>query len=139
MALSFDMGRVEIADCRAEGFGVSTLVTALKSDRVVLVRHVVQHQADQIIGAVAAELGLSRELESQAAFASFQGQPQKISKYFMTVNRRKDFEFILPHCEGSLLQDLQLSAFYCHENTTDGGVSLLLNINQDCPALQSMM
>lgn len=133
-----DMDRVEIADRRTEDFSVSTIVTALKGDRAVLVRHVVERQADQIVGEVAAEFGLSRELESQAAFASIQGHRRTVSKYFMTVNRRKDFEVILPHCEGSRLQNIQLASFYCHENTTDGGTSLLLNINQDYPAWQSM-
>jgi hypothetical protein len=132
------MGRIEIADRRTAGFSVSTIVTALKSDRAVLVQHVTQHQADEILGEVAAEFGLITELESQAAFASIRGQRQTVSKYFMTVNRRRAFEFILPHCEGSRLQNIQLASFYCHENTTDGGTTLLLNIDQDYPAWQSM-
>ncbi len=56
----------------------------------------------------------------------------------MTVNRRRDFAIVLPHSEGSRFTNIQLASFYCHENTTDGGVSLLLNCNQDSGAWQSM-
>jgi hypothetical protein len=47
----------------------------------------------------------------------------------MSVNGRDDYQFIPPHSEGGSFMGTQLASFYCYENTTDGGVSILLNVN----------
>jgi len=48
----------------------------------------------------------------------------------MSVNERNDYQFIPPHSEGNHLMNMQLAAFFCYENSTDGGVTVLLNINE---------
>jgi hypothetical protein len=126
-----DTARMVTADA-SRNFSLDALITALREDRVILVRNVMeQAEADRIIAAVAGELGLGTHLEGQAAFAGLQGHRENVSKYFMTVNRRKEFAIVLPHSEGSRIQGIQLASLYCHENSTDGGVSLLLNVDQD--------
>jgi hypothetical protein len=129
--------RIEIINRRAGVFDVPAIVSALRSDRLILARNALQRDADQIMSDVAAELGLSVNLEMQAAFAGIHGHRQNVSQYFMTVNRREDFAFILPHSEGSRFSNIQLASFYCHQNTTDGGVSILMNYDQDSAAWQS--
>ena len=129
--------RVENVERRAGRFDVAAILSALRSDRLVLARKALERDADQIMSDVAAELGLSANLEMQAAFAGIHGHRQNVSRYFMTVNRREDFAFILPHSEGSGFANIQLASFYCHQNTTDGGVSIQLSYDQDSAAWQS--
>jgi len=47
----------------------------------------------------------------------------------MTVNRRDDFQFVPPHSEGNSFAGIELASFYCYENTTDGGETVALNVN----------
>jgi hypothetical protein len=138
MTIPDGMERIEKIDRRASEFSPGKIITALQDDQVALVYNVREAEVDQIIGAVATDLGLRAHLEGQAAFASIQGHRQNVSKYFMTVNRRKEFAIVLPHSEGTRFQSIQLAALYCHENSTDGGVSLLLNVAQDETAWQSL-
>jgi hypothetical protein len=132
------LDRIEIVERRAGVFDIRAIASALKSDRVILARNAIQRDADQVMSDVAAELGLSANLEMQAAFAGVHGHRQNVSRYFMTVNRREEFAFILPHSEGSGFTNIQLASFYCHENNTDGGVSILMNYDQDSAAWQSV-
>lgn len=128
--------RIESMDRLAGGFDVQAIIAGLRSDQLILVRNARQRDADQIMSDVAAQLGMSANLEIQAAFAGIHGHRQNVSKYFMTVNRRADFAFILPHSEGSGSANIQLASFYCHHNSTDGGVSILMNYDQDSTAWQ---
>lgn len=128
--------RIEFVDRRAGFYDVHAIISALRSDRLVLARNALQRDADQVMNDVAAELDLSVNLEMQAAFAGIHGHRQNVSRYYMTVNRREDFAFILPHSEGSRFTNLQLASFYCNQNTTDGGVSILMNYDQDSVAWQ---
>ena len=130
--------RIEFANRRAYDFSIATLTAALRSDRVVLVRNALEGEADQIMADVAADLGLITGLEGQAAFAAIQGHRKNVSKYFMTVNRRKQFAIVLPHSEGTRFQGIQLASLYCYENTTDGGVTMLVNYDQTSAAWRSM-
>lgn len=131
--------RVQTIDRRASGdSSVDAIVAALRGDQVALVRNVAARQADEIMSEVAAALDLGIQLESQAAFAGIHGHRRNVGRFFMTVNRRSEFEIVMPHSEGSRLQNIQLASFYCHQNTTDGGVSLLLNCDQDSPVWYSM-
>jgi hypothetical protein len=113
---------------------IEEIVLALKSDQVALVRNVVTEMADNLIREVANRFALDDNLELQAGFASFHGHRKNIGKYFMTVNDRSDYQFIPPHSEGSSFSAMQLAAFYCFENSTDGGESILMNVGQteDC-------
>ncbi|PUA26920.1 MAG: hypothetical protein B0W54_21160 [Cellvibrio sp. 79] len=110
---------------------VGRIVLALKNDQVVLVRDVTQKDADDIMFSVARHFGLDNKLEVEAGFASVKGHRENVGKYFMTVNKREDYHFIPAHCEGSSRMRMQLASFYAVENTTDGGASILLNINDE--------
>jgi hypothetical protein len=136
--ISHDTHRLQITDRRAADFKVDALVTALKCDQVALVRNATEREADEIMRDVATALGLGASLEAQAAFAGIQGHRQNVSRYFMTVNQRKEFDIVLPHSEGSGFTKIQLAAFYCHENTTDGGVSVMCNYDQESGAWKSL-
>ena len=102
----------------------------LKEDFVVLVRNVTAGQVDSHLQAVARQLGLLEGLRLQASHASLLGHRRRVGEYRMTVNERSAYQFIPPHCEGPSYVNMQLAAFYCIENNTDGGVTLLFNINE---------
>jgi hypothetical protein len=130
--------RLVCLDAHAGDFVTAAIVAALRSDNVALVRNVDQRDADRIMGEVAAAFALRTNLESQAAFAGILGHRKNVSQYYMTVNERIEFAIVLAHSEGSRSQNIQLASLYCHENTTDGGVSVLMNLDQSSPAWSSM-
>lgn len=102
----------------------------LKQDFVVLVRNVTPDRVDSHLQAVAGQLGLLEGLRLQASYASLLRHRQRVGEYRMTVNQRSDYQFIPPHCEGPSHVNMQLASFYCVENSTDGGVTLLFNIDE---------
>ncbi len=108
---------------------VDEIATNLAQDRVVLIRGIEPSWADELVLNVASRFDLTNSLKLQAGFAAFQGHRANVGKYFMSVNRRDDYQFITPHSEGTLFVGLQLAAFYCFENSTDGGETILMNIN----------
>jgi hypothetical protein len=89
-----------------------------------------QENIDDIIAGVADRFELRSGLELQANFAAIKNHRRNISRYYMSVNARKDYQCILPHCEGGSFANLQLVSFFCYENTTDGGHTVLLNIDE---------
>ena len=113
---------------------IDVVAEALRSDRVVLIRNLTPEQAEVVISDTAAKFGLGDSLELQAGLASITGHRANRGKYFMTVNARAEYQFITPHSEGSSFSSMQLAAFYCYENTTDGGESVLMNVDSDSPA-----
>jgi hypothetical protein len=125
-----DSDRLITFDGRPGELNTDGIVSALRSDQVALIRNAAEQDADLILGQLSLRVGLLSSLEMQAAFASVHGHRNNVSQYFMTVNRRQDYDVILPHSEGSHFMNIQLASFYCHENTTDGGESLLLQVNQ---------
>ncbi|WP_039913347.1 hypothetical protein [Cellvibrio mixtus] len=127
-----DTARLTVLDENITGI-VAQIVLALKNDQVVLVRGVTQKNADDMMFNVAQNFGLDHKLEVEAGFASVKGHRENVGKYFMTVNKRDDYHFIPAHCEGSSRMRMQLASFYAVENTTDGGSSILLNINDASP------
>jgi hypothetical protein len=116
----------------------STIVDALKKDQVILIQGLSSVQADNLMMAVSSSFGLTDSLEVQAAFASSLGHRENVGKYYMTVNKRKDYQFVCPHSEGGSFGNLQLASFYCHENTTDGGETILMNTNQSTEVWHSL-
>src|ERR1700755_994075 len=56
----------------------------------------------------------------------------------MSVNKRDEYQFVAPHSEGSSFTNIQLSSFYCYENTTDGGTTILMNIDEGCEIWDSL-
>lgn len=108
-----------------------SVADALRNDDVVLFRNVPNTHIDALIEKVAEQFDLSAGLELQAGFAEMYGHRQKLSKYYMTVNRRSDYQCTQPHSEGSSFQKIQLVSFYCYENSTDGGVTTLFNTDNN--------
>ena len=99
--------------------------TAIKLGRVALVQGVGPDAADRIIGKVADRFGILDSLEIQSGFAGIQGHRENIGRYLTTVNRRPDYGFLCSHSEGQRNMVVQIACFYCYENTTDGGVTIL--------------
>jgi hypothetical protein len=107
----------------------SKVIAALREDTVVLIPNLSIDNADRMMVAVAEQLQLKKGLEMQAAYADFLGHRSKQSNYFMSVNVRKDYQFITQHSEGDRINNIQLAAFFCFENTTDGGETLLMQVD----------
>jgi hypothetical protein len=137
---------VEIADClerlyifdSARDDVIQSVIATLKQDSVALIRAVTQQRADALMFDIAQRLGLTESLELQAGFAEFMGHRHRIGKYFMSVNKRHDYDFITPHCEGTSLSGMQLAAFLCTENTTDGGETILLHVAESSPCWSTL-
>jgi len=116
---------------RASEANFGRIAKVLTRDRVVLIQGASPAVADKLIAGIAAEFCLSEELEVQAGFAEIYGHRRNLGQYFMTVNERGDYNFIPPHSEGNSGMNMQLSSFYCHENTTDGGETILWGTSND--------
>ena len=110
----------------------------LRQDFVVLLRNVLPGRADALLHVVAEKLGLLEGLRLQAGFAGLMGHRQRVGEYRMTVNRRLDYQFIPPHSEGSSFVNMQLASFYCFENSTDGGETLLMNVDDASEAWSTL-
>jgi hypothetical protein len=108
---------------------LDNILEAFKEDSVVLVKNLEADSADYIMHKVAGRFDLGKNLELQAAYASFHGHRQNVGRYFMTVNKREPYQFIPPHSEGNGFVNVQIASFYCYENSTDGGESILLNVD----------
>jgi hypothetical protein len=129
-----DNSRLEVAQHATIAQSVEFARAALRRDSVALLKDVGQDDADTIMFEVAASFALSDQLEIQAGFADFHGHRKRATRYFMTVNTRDDYQFIPAHSEGTHTIGMQLAAFYGFENSTDGGASVLMNVDADSPA-----
>lgn len=47
----------------------------------------------------------------------------------MTVNKRTEYQFIPPNSEGDSVINVQLASFFCLENSTDGGETILMSVD----------
>jgi hypothetical protein len=119
-------------------FGISSIVEGLKEDKVILLKGITSKKADEIITEVADKFGLAQALEIQAGFASLHGHRENVGEKFMTVNKRDDFQIIPPHSEGTRFSNMQLASFYCYQNTTDGGETILLNTDDEAVSWSSL-
>jgi len=115
----------------------SGIVEALRKDYAVLISGLTPERSERILHEVAERLGLVDRLKFQAAFAASVDR-ERIGKYGMTVNRRGDYQFIPPHSEGDSLINVQLASFYCLENSTDGGETVLMNVAQESDVWKSL-
>jgi hypothetical protein len=120
-------------DCSSACINIDLVVEGLRQDKVVLISGVAPENADPIVLDIAEKIGLRQQLEMQAAFASIQGHRERCGKYFMSVNSRDSYQFIPPHSEGNRKANMQLAFFYCFENNTDGGETILFNIDSNSP------
>ncbi|MCF6442843.1 TauD/TfdA family dioxygenase [Pseudoalteromonas luteoviolacea] len=123
------MTRLQQIHYSEDSFEAQSVISALTNDDVALISGVEQDIADDLIFSVCELLGLDESLELQAGFASIQGHRQTRNDFYMTVNRRRPYQFIPPHSEGSSFSKMQLAAFYCIENSTDGGETILWHVN----------
>jgi len=130
--------RLEIIDSEAHASEPDLIERWLKNDSVVLLQQVKQEKIDDLIAGVADRFGLRSGLELQASFAAIKNHRRNISRYYMSVNARKEYQCILPHCEGGSFANLQLVSFFCYENTTDGGHTILLNIDETSQVWSSL-
>lgn len=110
---------------------VDRIISGLKDDKVMVIKNQQQTEADALLSAVAEQLGLHDSLMLQAGFASAQKHREQVGEYFMSVNARGDYQYIPPHCEGTVSTNIQLAAFYAEQNTTDGGETILFHLDQD--------
>ncbi|MCU6502445.1 TauD/TfdA family dioxygenase [Rugamonas sp. A1-17] len=113
------------------------VLQALKKDHVALVRGLSAEAASELLLAVAQKCGLEDGLDLQTAFASSLGHRENVGRYYMTVNKRSDYQFVCPHSEGNSFSNFQLASFYCYENSTDGGETILFHTNQAASAWQT--
>jgi hypothetical protein len=133
-----DRSKLVIIDHGNNGVDLNLIVSSLQRDLVVLVKSVTATQADETLYMVAHKLGLSESLELQAGFATFHGHRRNIGKYFMSVNSRSGYQFITPHSEGTSAVSMQLASFYCYENSTDGGETILMNVDGESKTWQGL-
>jgi len=117
---------------------VNDAVDSIRKDMVVLIRNVPAEETDGIIHAVADGFGLADELALQASYVSIYRHRHNIGKYSMSVNERLDYQFVSPHSEGSRAQPMQLASFYCYENSTDGGETIVMNVDDASNAWPSL-
>ncbi len=133
-----DLSRLMVLPAQRHSSDINLIIESLKRDQVILVQNIDSDSADNLMLAIAAQLGLSESLKMQALFASSLGHRKNSGRYYMSVNKRSDYQFIPPHSEGSHFTNMQLASFYCHENSTDGGETILMNVNQSSPVWQSL-
>lgn len=124
-----DRTRVVITELKNSKADLDLIVKSLRQDHVVLVQKVEAEQADRVMYEVAEKLALHDGLELQAGFAGLFGHRHKVGKYFMSVNERTDYQFVTPHSEGNSFTGMQLASFFCYENSTDGGETILMNVD----------
>jgi hypothetical protein len=133
-----DTNKIGILERCGGGGDVDAILALLQQDLVVLLKNIDATEADELMRKVADRLGLGAQLELQAAFAAYHGHRHNIGKYFMSVDRRYDYQIIPPHSEGNSFVGMQLAAFYCYENSTDGGVTILMNVDGSSAIWQSL-
>jgi hypothetical protein len=133
-----DPGRLIVTEFLHGKADVGLLLQYLRDDLVVLIRHVTPEQADEIMYEVAEGFSLNESLKLHTVFAGFLGHRHNIGEYFMSVNDRNDYQFVTPHSEGSSFIGMQLASFFCYENSTDGGETILFNTDDTSEAWQSL-
>src|ERR1700685_3721956 len=132
-----DARRLDILRREGKSTDVPQIAKSLRQDLVVLIEDVAAEEADALIQQVADALGLLDTLTLQAGFAAFLGHRHNVGTYFMSVNNRDSYQFVTPHSEGDRFSKMQLASFYCYENSTDGGETMLFNIDDSGGAWRS--
>ena len=138
MSVPENLGRLRIVEHDGGGFDVDVVAESLRQDSVIIIRDLRPEQADNCVYEVARSFGLTDALRLQAGFAGFLGHRYSIGKHFMSVNSRNEYQFITPHSEGRSSTGMQLACFFCSENSTNGGDSILMNVNDSSTAWQSL-
>ncbi|MBZ5521499.1 MAG: TauD/TfdA family dioxygenase [Acidobacteriia bacterium] len=124
-----DLSRLAVLEHDRDSADISVALESIRNDKVVLLRNVPAEESDAVIHRIANGLGLAEDLSLQAGYVRLYRHRHNIGQYFMSVNERLDYQFVAPHSEGSRNQPMQLAAFFCYENSTDGGESILMNVD----------
>ncbi|HEX4138241.1 MAG TPA: hypothetical protein VHY84_26765 [Bryobacteraceae bacterium] len=119
-----------IVDGKCSDNYIDNILEILRQDMVALITDVDADDADNIVHGVADRLGLGDSLKLKAGLARLGGHRRNIGRYFMSVNQRGDYQFIPPHSEGNSSGGIELAAFFCYENSTDGGETIFMNIDE---------
>lgn len=114
------------------------VMRTLRQDNVIVIQNVQPKEADEIIRNTADAFGLQDRLALQAGLASFSEHRDRIGDYFMTVNKRDHYMFIPPHSEGTSFIGMQLASFFCDQNDTDGGETILWNVGASSTSWSSL-
>jgi hypothetical protein len=125
-----DASRLITIDSYQDDLDIDMVIQCLRDDLVVLVQKVDSTQADTVISKIAGKLGMHDALRLQAELAGLYGHRHNIGRYFMSVNKRTDYQFVTAHSEGTSFAGMQLASFFCYENSTDGGETILMNIDE---------
>lgn len=133
-----DLNRLSILQYEDPARCAQRVMDELRRDQVVIIQNVEPENADVVMAEIAEVIDLRSALEVQAGFASIKGHRDNIGQYFMSVNKTSNYEFIAAHSEGTHFTNMQIAALYCYENTTDGGETVLLNVDQDSHAVQNL-
>lgn len=133
-----DRSRLAIYECDDVAANLDRLLEPLEQDFVLLLRNVPPDKADSMLHDFAERLGLLSQLQLQAAYATLLGHRHRIGAYRMSVNKRTAYQFIPPHSEGDSFVNMQLASFYCLDNTTDGGETILMNVDDASVAWSSL-
>ncbi|MBQ4800943.1 hypothetical protein J8L73_17745 [Pseudoalteromonas sp. MMG006] len=110
---------------------LSKVNNGLKQDKAVLLKNISMNEAETLLGDVVSQLGLQDNLKMQSALASVHQHRESKGKYFMSVNKRSNNQFIPFHSEGTSKSQLQLAAMFCAENSTNGGTSIIARVKQE--------
>jgi hypothetical protein len=124
-----DLGRMITLRCGTGNADVDAIIDVLRQDCIALIKGVSASEADQLMSRLAQDLGLMESLELQSGFAEYYGHRRRVGQYYMTVNVRDDFQFVPPHSEGNSFSGMELASFYCYDNSTDGGETIAMNVN----------
>jgi len=138
LAIPEDRSRLLVLAHEDRCSGQGAIIDALKKDQVVLVQNMAPEEASELMLSISREFGLEDSLKLQAAFASSLGHRENVGQYYMTVNGRKEYQFVSPHSEGGSFTNLQLASFYCYENSSDGGETILMNTSQTTDLWESL-
>lgn len=133
-----DRSRLMVLGHERCGTDISVAIESIKNDMVVLVQNVSAEEAENFVHGIADGFGLAEELALQASYVELYRHRRNIGKYSMSVNERLEYQFIPPHSEGGTTQPMQLASFFCYENSTDGGESILMNVNDSSDSWPSL-
>jgi hypothetical protein len=132
-----DRSRFIVLESLNPGRDSDRVVELLREDFIVAAKNFPPEQVDAFARDVTARLGLQDSLETQATFATSLNR-ERVGKFAMTVNRRGDYQFIAPHSEGYSSINVQFALFYCFENSTDGGETIFMNVDDSSDSWKSL-
>jgi alpha-ketoglutarate-dependent taurine dioxygenase len=109
----------------------STVITALREDKLVLIKHLSQAAAGDLFAGIVDYFGLRNSYDVQMKFVVHMLEDRApVDDIAVTVNDRGPYQIIQPHSEGDSTSPLELIALYCHHNAEHGGENVFSLVNQ---------